>query len=274
MCSRPNPAFPTSPRLIAHLTKLSDLSPQIQAGFCARHLGTGQTISHDAERRFLAASTIKLPVLALYAERRHEAQFAGQYIYDQTDDCEDSPCFEALPPGTSVSWDTVADWMMILSDNTATNLLIDRLGIPELQAWIAARGWSVMQLNRRMMDLEARARGIDNWTSADDMLELMEQLVRGTLTDSASCDWMLEVLHRCEDKEKIPFLFKPPVLVANKPGELPGNRSDVGYVHDQTHQVVMAMFCDQLPDEAAELAADLWLAELAVMLWDELTATA
>lgn len=241
-----------------------------EAAWAARNLRTGQTLVHN-NRLFLAASTIKLPVLALYAQHRQQADFGRDYHYDPADDCEDSPCFATISPGTPVSWETLAEWMMILSDNTATNLLIDRLGIPALQAWIRDRGWQTMQLNRRMMDLGARARGIDNWTTPLEMMELMERLVNQTLMAPADCDWMLAVLHRCQDREKIPWFFAPPIQVANKPGELPGTRSDVGYVHDQQHQVVMALFCDQLPDEATEIAADLWLAELASMLWDALT---
>ncbi len=269
MCSHLNQVFPMSPQLTTHLAKLDEIGAK--TGFCAKHLASEQVIVYEAERRFLAASTIKLPVLALYAERRQEAVFAENYLYNPADDCEDSPCFDELEPGTAVSWDTLADWMMIRSDNTATNLLIEQLGMAEIQAWIAERGWQTMQLNRVMMDLAARARGIDNWSNAQEMLDFMERLVKRTLTDTASCDWILDVLHRCEDKEKIPFLFQPPVFVANKPGELPGNRSDVGYVHDAEHEVVMAIFCDGLPDEAAELANDLWQAELAQILWQELT---
>lgn len=246
-----------------------------EAAWAVQHLGTGTIWSYN-DRRFLAASTIKLPVLALYAEQRllpaFAAEFAADYVYAAGDYCVDSPCFDAIAPGTAVSWDRLAEWMMVRSDNTATNLLIDRLGLRALQEWIGAQGWQETRLNRRMMDTEARARGVDNWTSPLEMMELMARLVRGSLIAPAAAAWMLEILHRCEDREKIPFLLPPDVLVANKPGELPGTRSDVGYLHSPGHQVVMAVFCDGLPDAAAELQADLWLAELAKRLWQELTA--
>lgn len=247
-----------------HLSRLRG-----EAGWAARNLRTGRTLIHN-ERRFLAASTIKLPILAHYAECRGEARFTSAYIYDPADYCEDSPCFDKIAAGAGVSWDDLAEWMMVLSDNTATNLLIDALGLPALQAWIGERGWQTMALNRRMMDLAARARGVDNWASPAEMMDFMERLVRRELTRPDACDWTLEVLHRCQDLEKIPFRFAAPVQVANKPGELPGTRSDVGYVHDESHEVVMALFTDHLPDEQAEIDSDLWLADLALMLWEAL----
>ncbi|HEY9841837.1 MAG: serine hydrolase [Candidatus Sericytochromatia bacterium] len=266
MHSIPTPASPLQDPLKTHLARLPG-----EAGWAARNLHSGRTLIHNP-RRFLAASTIKLPLLAVYAPKRHDKTFSSPYVYDPADDCEDSPCFEQLAAGTAVSWEEIADWMMIRSDNTATNLLIDRLGMGTVQAWIKAQGWQEMQLNRRMMDLAARARGIDNWTNPTEMMELMERLARRNLLPVADSEWMLGILHRCEDREKIPFLFDAGIQVANKPGELPGTRSDVGYVHDGRHEVVMALFCDGLPDEAAEIAADLWLAELAQLLWTELTA--
>lgn len=258
-------------QLKAHLERLPG-----EAGWAASHLETGMTVIYN-HRKFLAASTIKLPILALYAMRRLQSEyavaFAETYVYNPADYCEDSPCFDKLEAGTEVSWDTLAEWMMVLSDNTATNLLIDKLGLAEIQAWILAQGWRSLQLNRRMMDLEARQRGIDNWASPFEMMQFMEKLAQHTLLPEAEANqWMLDVLYRCQDLEKIPFLFKPPVRVANKPGELPGTRSDVGLVSDGQHQVVMALFCDGLPDTQAEQDADLWLAELAQLLWHELTA--
>lgn len=249
----------------AHLSKLKG-----QAAWAARHLESGTNVMYN-HRRFLAASTIKLPILAVYAEQRTQALFARDYEYDPDDYCEDSPCFDQVQPGSPLNWDQIAEWMMTRSDNTATNLLIDRLGIPVIQAWIQAQGWQEMQLNRRMMDLEARLYGVDNWTTPYDMMQFMERLALGELLPEAQNQWVLDVLYRCEDPEKIPFLFKPPIRVANKPGELPGTRSDVGLVHDEHNHVVMALFVDQLPNPEEEVNADLWLAELAQILWQALT---
>ncbi|PKL74551.1 MAG: hypothetical protein CVV27_19930, partial [Candidatus Melainabacteria bacterium HGW-Melainabacteria-1] len=221
-------------RFRTHLNRLS-----AEAGWAACNLRSGRSLVFN-DRRFLAASTIKLPLLLIYAQHRHQAIFKEPYIYDPQVYCEDSPCFDAVVPGTAVSWDDIATWMMTLSDNTATNLLLDYFGLDAIQNWIQHQGFETMALNRRMMDLDARSRGIDNWTTPGEMMQLMARLANGSLMPAEASNWSLEILHRCEDREKIPYFFQTPIRVANKPGELPGIRCDVGYVHDEQHEIVMA----------------------------------
>ncbi len=263
--------------LKAHLERFAPLSQQGKqgVGWAALNLKTGTSTVFQS-RRFLAASTIKLPILAMYAQRRQASVFQEPYAYRAEDHVEDSPFFEkyALAEShraakTPLAWDTLAEWMMILSDNAATNLLIRQLGLEAIQHWIETHGFSETVLARVMMDLEARAQGRENWTTPEDMLHFMTRLVRGELLPPEPTRWMLDILHRCEDPEKIPFLFTPPVQVANKPGELPGLRADVGYVHTPERALIISVFCDGIAPEHEE-ACDHWQAELAKILWETL----
>lgn len=256
--------------LLAHLEAFTSLSRQGQSGaaWCALNLTTGQSLTHN-NRRFLAASTIKIPVLMYYATKRSHPQFQTPYHWQAKDHVEDSPFFEQGQAGQTLSWDTLAEWMMILSDNAATNLLLQALGLDTIQQWLQKQAPQTV-LARRMMDTEARAAGRENWTTPQDMLNIMQALVQQTWLSPEESQWTLDILHRCEDPEKIPYLFRAPVAVANKPGELPGLRADVGYVHDENNQVIMALFCDGIA-EADETACDLWQAQLAQHLWKELT---
>jgi beta-lactamase class A len=252
-------------RLQTHLEQLDG-----QAGFAAECLKTGRRLSYG-NRVFLSASTIKLPILAVYCAAAERDWIPNvPYYYQPEDWVEDSPFFDKLPAGTPVSWYEVARQMIIISDNTATNLLIKMFGLPRLQGWIRKNGLKQTRIERRMMDLAARARGIDNWTTPEDMLLLIKKLVQHRLSEPGpeGCEQMLAILHQQQDREKIPFLFSAPVKVANKPGELPGTRSDVGYIHDGQSEIVLSVFADQLENESA---SDLWLAQLAQLLWYELT---
>lgn len=272
--------MPLISSLHEHLSKYQSQSP-VEIGWAARNLLTGRELIYNS-RRFIAASTIKLPILAVFAAQRQATVFQQNYVCQLQDRVEDSPFFEAAQAGQQISWQTLAEWMMIRSDNAATNLLIRALGQSEIQAWLASHGYQETFLQREMMDLEARQAGRENWTSPLDMLHLMTELVLARSVSVPERDWILEILYRCEDPEKIPYLFRKPVRVANKPGELPGNRSDVAYLTDGQHKIVMAIFCDHLPQApeyateavaAAEQACDLWQAELAQLLWQELTQT-
>lgn len=253
-----------SPALREHLKRCPG-----EVGFAAAHLDKGLSLIYR-NRVFVAASTIKLPVLAYYALQRDNLNWP-EYRYLPADYIADSPYFDTLQPGQAVSWDTLAEWMMIRSDNTATNLLIQQLGLPALSRWLQTHGFIQTRLQRLMMDLEARAAGRENLTSPAEMLDLMSRLLQGQLLPPEATAWLLNILYRCEDREKIPFFFQPPILVANKPGELPGLRADVGYIQSTTDRVMMALFVDQLPSTETEIACDLWLAELAQLLWKLLT---
>lgn len=264
-----------------HLAAFENLSRHGLSGtsWAAYNLNTGQSLLYN-NRRFLAASTIKLPLLMYYAQERHQTKFASPYCWQAQDHVEDSPFFETGHAGQYISWDTLAEWMMILSDNAATNLLIRALGMDALQTFMAHLPVTLETtvLAREMMDLEARAAGRENWTTPVEMAQLMRALVQGQCLSPEATHWVMDILFRCEDPEKIPYLFRPPLEVANKPGELPGLRADVGYVHNghfatgqpPTQAVVMATFCDGIA-EANETACDLWQAELAQRLWSLLS---
>lgn len=255
------------PLLQSHLKLLKG-----KAGWAALNLKTGQSIEYQ-NRVFLAASTIKLPILAVYAQDRFANSWSHPaYSYRTGDYVEDSPYFESLSEGSKVSWDSLAEWMMIRSDNLATNLLIEKIGLERIQAWIIKQGLKETRIQRKMMDFEARAAGYENVTSPVDMMLFMQKLATGTLVQPEADRWMLDILYRSEDLEKIPYYFKWPIKVANKPGELPGTRSDVAYLHDNEHELVMGLFCDHLLDEYSEVAADEWLAKCAQILWQILTA--
>lgn len=267
------------PRLQAHLDAFQHLNEAQggQAGWFACDLLGQKVFSHHPERRFLAASTIKLPLLMHYAQQRQQPSFQHPYHWQASDHVEDSPFFEQSGPGQILSWDTLAEWMMILSDNAATNLLIRHLELARTHTFIKQLPLELPQtvLARLMMDAEARAAGRENWTSPRDMALLMQALVQGKCLDATATHWVMDILFRCQDPEKIPFLFRPPIEVANKPGELPGLRADVAYIHNgqfatgqaPTRAAVMAIFCDGVAAEH-EIACDLWQAELAQILWE------
>lgn len=266
-------AKPMQAQLHQHLQDFAPLSAHGAGGaaWSALNLNTGQAIQHN-NRRFLAASTIKIPVLMYYAQHRLRSEFQTPYRWQAADHVEDSPFFEQGQTGQTITWDTLAEWMMILSDNAATNLILKTLGLSSIQDWLSDKAPHTT-IARLMMDAEARVAGRENWTTPQDMLQIMQHLVQNTWLSAAESQWTLDILHRCQDPEKIPYLFRSPVLVANKPGELPGLRADVGYVHDAQNQVLLAIFCDGIT-EANEVDCDLWQAQLAQYLWKELISCA
>jgi beta-lactamase class A len=122
--------------------------------------------------------------------------------------------------------------MAVLSDNTATNVLIELLGMEAVTARMRGLGLSETKLRRYMIDLDAAKRGNENVSTPAELTRLLEALYKGTGLTPARRDEALKILK----KEKVPLSamvkpLPPGVEVANKPGELEGVRVDAGIVY-------------------------------------------
>lgn len=246
-----------------HLLTLSG-----KCGFAVQHFPDGKIICYQ-NRRFVAASTIKLPLMSAFWDAVEAGRFELDELwpFNPADVVEDSPAMAELLAG-DISWEQLLEWMIVVSDNTATNLVLDGVGLYAVNQWLQRAGFCETFLNRRMMDLAARAQGIDNWTTPLEMLNWMARLVNSELISPEADQAMLACLFRQQDLEKIPSGFQAPIRVANKPGELPGNRSDVGYVTDGSNQMLISIFCDELQQEET---VDEWIGILARLWWAEFT---
>src|SRR5258708_18976558 len=89
--------------------------------------------------------------------------------------------------------------MTIVSDNTATNRLIERLGVEHIAERMRAWGCVTTQLRRRMFDFEAANRGLDNVVTARELAGLLLRLLRGELVDRPTSDAVLALLQGTQD---------------------------------------------------------------------------
>jgi beta-lactamase class A len=149
-----------------------------------------------------------------------------------------------------------ATLMAVLSDNTATNVLIDLVGMSSVNDRMRQLGLRNTRLRRRMMDVEAARRGDENVSTAAEIARLLEAFYRGEGLSPQSRDEALTILK----KEKSPtsaMLKGIPagVPVANKPGELEGVRVDAGIVFVPNRPYVFAVMTTYLQEDAAGEAA-------------------
>ncbi len=124
--------------------------------------------------------------------------------------------------------------MIILSDNSATNILIRLLGGMErinrdLESW----GYKTLRVNRLLFDREASDRGIQNYVSAGEIGDILEKLYLGQMVDEESDQEMLEVLKEQRLNGKFPFGFAEKIPIAHKTGEDDGITHDVGILYTE-----------------------------------------
>jgi Beta-lactamase enzyme family len=115
---------------------------------------------------------IKLPILAAFWETVEAGRLDPRERVTVSAEAlrvEGTGVLKALAPGLQPTWSDLATLMITVSDNVATNLIIDRLGMGPIQSWIDKAGLGETRIERRMMDREAMSAGRGNWTSAADM---------------------------------------------------------------------------------------------------------
>ncbi|EGO62803.1 serine hydrolase [Acetonema longum] len=140
--------------------------------------------------------------------------------------------------------------MITESDNTATNLLIDRIGMDSVNRCMAGLNAADTELARRMMDFAARQEGRDNYTSVTDMVSVLERLYHRCCLDPFCDSVMLAILKQQQDRVKIPLYLPPGTVVAHKTGELDYTEHDAGIVYGSKHSYAVAIMAEQLMDVA------------------------
>ena len=121
--------------------------------------------------------------------------------------------------------------MIILSDNTATNILIDRLGIENVNRTLDAYDLTGMRLRRKMFDSEAAARGLQNTVTAEGVARFFRLLYEGRLVSKTASEDMLRTLLDQRLNGKMPFyLHSAGIRVAHKTGEDDGVTHDAGII--------------------------------------------
>jgi len=215
----------------------SVLSPFNRIGgkvsFYYHNLTNGETLAVSPDLPLIAASVIKLPIMVEAFDQAHQG------LLDLTEPVRVAPA-DRLPScgaltylheGVTLPWIDLVTLMIIVSDNTATNLLIERLGIDAINATMTRLGLTGSRLNRKLFRPDLSRQGIENRVTARDMGILLEKIYRGEIVSPEACQKMLEILSHQQLNGKMPFhLHARGIKCAHKTGEDSGITHDVGIV--------------------------------------------
>jgi beta-lactamase class A len=278
------PQNPTKEKQQALWKKLQDHIANIDAdldgsmGVAIRDLTSGETFLLHGDDIFPQASSIKIAVLAeLYDQEqrgRHGdsgvARLADLYTVRIEDMVPDSAIMLGLTPGvTRVTNRDLATMMIAVSDNSASNVLIDRVGMPNVERMLSGLGLKHTHLQRKMMDLEAARQGRENVSTPREMMTLLEVLYRNKLLDKELTSDFFKMLATPKDSS-IPKLLPADVVIANKPGELEAVRNDSGIVFVPNRPFVISVLTTYLRDERAGQQAISDIALAAYQYFDRL----
>src|SRR6266516_6184365 len=214
-------------------------------------LTTGQKYLLHADEVLPTASSIKIAILA---ELYHQAQqgkikLGDLYTLQSADLVGGSGVAGALTPGvTRLTIRDVAALMISVSDNSAPNIIIDRIGIENVNALLDSLSLTQTRLRRKMMDVKAAGEGRENIATPREMVTLLESLYRGRVLNKPMTEDFFTLLS-VHKESYIPRELPEDLRIANKPGELEGVRNDSGIVFTGSRPFAISVMTSYLRHE-------------------------
>jgi beta-lactamase class A len=252
----------------------------------AKNLDTGETYSLDGDQPVRTASTIKLPIMIeCFAEANAGQRKLNELmIVTAGEKVSGSGIVQDLSDGTQLQLQDMILLMITLSDNTATNLILNLIGGNAVNARMADLGLKNTRVMRKILGdgnrLKPTPSGITDegakpenkkWgigrSSPQEMVTLLEKLYRGELISKQASAAMLEILKKQRDHNGIGRDLKDTVI-ANKSGALDALRSDVGIVYTDKGNIAIAITIDGMPtpDWTPDNPGELLIARLSELL--------
>ena len=246
----------------------------------AKNLDTGQTYSYNGDERVKTASTIKVAVMIEAWSRVAEgkAKWTDELVLTKAARYAGSGILPEMFDGLRLSLQDCVRLMMLLSDNTATNMVLDYLGTDSVNERMNSLGFKQTRLMRRVGGGGTTKEGKlpENVpfglgaTTPHEMVDILEKLDRGQIISAAASKEMIDLMKREQARYAI-GRDTPETTVATKYGALDALRSCVGIVYSKQGKIAMAITTDEMPvNWSVDNAGYLLMSRLSLMLVDGL----
>jgi len=242
-------------------------------GVAILDLTTGQKYFLHADEVLPTASSIKIAILAeLYRQAQQgKIKLGDLYTLQSSDLVGGSGIAGSLTPGvTRLTIRDVAALMISVSDNSATNIIIDHVGMENVNAMLDSLGLTHMRLRRKMMDVKAAGEGRENIATPREMVQLLEDLYREKVLNKQMTEDFFTLLS-VHKESYIPRELPEDLRIANKPGELEGVRNDSGIVFTGNRPFAISVMTTYLRREKDGGDAIIRIATAAYQMFDRLS---
>ncbi|WP_126426817.1 serine hydrolase [Brevibacillus marinus] len=231
-------------------------------GIVLERLGTGESWCLNGDRPFYAASLIKVPIMvAVFADvEEKKYALADRLPVRQEDMVGGAGVLQHLTPGETYPIHDLVTLMIIQSDNTATNILIDHVGRERIRAIMKKAGMQNSRFYNKLMVIPAELEGTNQVTAAD-MAELFRRLAGGRIISYDSCLRMIAILKRQQIRQSLPLYLPepdaeligaPPLWeLAHKTGSVRSIEHDVGILYVGRDAFLLSILSQDVPSQLA-----------------------
>lgn len=245
-------------------------------GAAIYHFETNEHYFHDADEKFYAASIIKVPIMAAVYEQvaKGTVSLSEKMVVRYEDMVGGSGILQNLSPGIDMSIYDLIMLMIIESDNTATNMLIDRIGTANIQQSMRHFGLQDSEFYNKLMVIPAKVEGY-NMLTAREMTHLLKMIGDGKIVSWHACNEMVKIMKQQKFRDNLPSLLpaqQGPVgallswEVANKTGWITGAEHDIGLLYFPRNTFAVSVFGKEF---ASRAEAKRVIGEVARRLYDE-----
>lgn len=228
-------------------------------GLVVEDLSGDYRFAVNEDREFAQASAIKIPILMEVLKQAHENKFklSDKHWVEKKRQVAGSGILSELGDHTTqMSVEDLCVLMIVLSDNTAANMLIDMVGMENVTKTMESLGCKQTKLRRRMLDTAASARGEENVSTPAEAAKIMRLLHEGKFVNREVSDHVLSILRK-DKPGAIKSALPAGVKVAFKTGEIPGVLTEWAIVElDRRPYVVIGMGAYGVGDEFEDAYRD------------------
>ena len=245
----------------------------------AKNLDTGETYSYNGDERVRTASTIKIAIMIEAWARVTEgkAKWTDELVLTKAARYSGSGILPEMSDGLRLSLQDCVRLMMLLSDNTATNMVLDFLGTDSVNERMNSLGFKSTRLMRRVGGggdtkegkiAENKRFGLGA-TTPHEMVDILEKLDRGQIINTAASKEMIDLMKREQARFAIGRTISD--TVATKYGALDALRSCIGIIYSKQGRIAMAITVDDMPvNWSVDNPGYLMMSKLSLMLLDGL----
>lgn len=236
--------------LKARIQEIVARSPQLQAGVLLADLDTGTYVDIDGETSFAAASTIKLPLLVAFFQEVDKGTIPLETLLTMEEEsiAAEAGTMQYQQPGTQFSALETVTKMITISDNTATNMILQRLGGAErLNQRFREWGLQATTIRNFLPDIEGT-----NTTSPMDLARVIAHINRGDWVSMRSRDRILEIMRNVVTNDLLPRGLDKDAKIAHKTGNIGSLLADAGLVDTPTGKRYIAVVMVQRPHNDAQ----------------------